>query len=147
MVKARAVILLVGLLGAVAPIARAQSVASPLSPPSSAATPAWKQIYEDSQTIYYVAAAGSAETGESDTASLLEFKIPQVVGSAQVWSVVSRMKLNCAQKQVVTVDNTSYAQRMGTGRVVQSQDAGDSWHQPEPGSLGELIWITACAKR
>jgi hypothetical protein len=146
MVKARAAILLVGLLGAAAPIA-AQPVASPPSPPSSAATPAWKRIYEDSQTIYYVAAASPAQTGESDTASLLEFKIPQVVGSTQVWSVVSRMKLNCEQKQVVTIDNTSYAQRMGAGRVVQSQDAGDSWHVPEPGSLGELIWSTACAKR
>lgn len=150
MVKARAAILLAGLLGVVAAIARAEPIASPSSASPGATAPGraagWKQIYEDSQTIYYVGATSPAQTGEFDTASLLEFKIPQVVGSAQVWSVVSRMKLNCEQKQVVTVDNTSYALPMGTGKVVQSQDAGDSWHQPEPGSLGELIWSTACAK-
>jgi hypothetical protein len=139
MVKARAAIFLASFLVALTPIARAAPIASP-SPPS------WKQIFEDGQTIYYVAATSPGQTGESDTASLLEFKVPQVVGGAQVWSVVSHMKLNCDQKQVVTLDNTSYAQRMGTGRVIQSQGTGDAWHVPEPGSLGELIWSTACGK-
>jgi len=139
MVKARAAILLASFLVAWTPAAGAAPIASP-SPPS------WKQIFEDGQTIYYVAATSPGQTGESDTASLLEFKVPQVVGGAQVWSVVSHMKLNCEQKQVVTLDNTSYAQQMGTGRVIQSQGTGDAWHVPEPGSLGELIWNTACGK-
>jgi hypothetical protein len=146
MVKVRAAILLAGFLGAVAPVVRAVPVAAPSSPPSGAPTPVWKQIYEDSQTIYYVGATSLAQTGEADTASLLEYKIPQVVGSAQVWSVVSRMKLNCGERQIITVDNTSYALQMGTGTAVQSQDANDAWHTPEPGSLGELIWSTACGK-
>jgi hypothetical protein len=150
MVKARAAVLLAGLLGGVAPISLAQPVASPSSASSSAITPsrtpAWKQIFENNQTVYYVSAADVVQTGESNAESLMEFKIPQVVGSAQVWSVVSHMKLNCDQKQVVTIDNTFYARRMGTGTVIQSQNVNDNWHQPEPGSLGELIWSTACGK-
>jgi hypothetical protein len=126
------------------------SAAPPASSPSSAGAASraasWKQIYEDSQTIYYVSAAGLAQTDESDTQSLMEFKVPQVVGGVQVWSMVSRMKLSCDKNQVVTVDNTSYALPMGTGAVIQSQGADDTWHHPEPGSLGGLIWSTACAK-
>jgi hypothetical protein len=146
MVKACAVILVASLLSA--PLARAEPAASPPSPSSTAATAsrAWKQIYEDNQTVYYVSATGLAQTGESDTESLLEFKVPQVVGGVQVWSMVSRMKLNCDQNEVVTVDNTSYARPMGTGTVIQSQSANDAWHHPEAGSLGGLIWSTACAK-
>jgi len=147
MVKACSVVLVVGLFSA--SLARAEPTASP--PSSSAAGAAsgsvsWKQIYEDGQTVYYVRANGLAQTGESDTQSLLEFKVPQVVGGVQVWSMVSRMKLNCEQNQVITIDNTSYALQMGTGTVIQSQAANDTWHQPEPGSLGGLIWSNACAK-
>jgi hypothetical protein len=144
MVKTCSVALAVGLFSA-----SLASAAPP--PPSSSAGVAshagsWKQIYEDSQTIYYVSAAGAGQTGESDTQSLLEFKVPQVVGGVQVWSMVSRMKLSCDKNQVVTVDNTSYALPMGAGTVIQSQGANDTWHHPEPGSLGGLIWSTACAK-
>jgi hypothetical protein len=150
MVKASAVVLVAGIFSAATSLVRAEPIASPPSAASSTATAtrpvAWKQIYEDSQTIYYVSATSPAQMGESDTESLLEFKIPQVVGSSQVWSVVSRMKLNCDQRQVVTIDNTSYALQMGTGTVIQSQGANDTWHQPEPGSLGELVWSTACGK-
>jgi hypothetical protein len=132
------------------PLARAEPAASPPSPSSSGdaanQTASWKQIYEDGQTDYYVSAASPAQAGEAETESLMEFKIPQVVDGAQVWSVVSRMKLNCDQKQLVTLDSTSHALRMGAGPVIQAQAAGDTWHQPEAGSLGELILSTACVK-
>jgi hypothetical protein len=141
MVKARAVVLFAAVFGVMAPAAHAEP---PQPPPAS--SDAWKQIYEDSQTVYYVSAATTA-ADVTATQSLLEFKVPQVVGSAQAWSVVSRMRLNCDTRQVVTVDNTTYAHKMGTGTVVQSQGANDSWHQPEPGSLGELIWSTVCGKK
>jgi hypothetical protein len=148
MVKVCAAVLLAGLLCAAVPIACAGTIASP--PPSSTSPASggpWKQIYENGQTIYYVGAAYIPQTGQSDVEALLEFKIPQVVGGAQVWSVVSRMTLSCDQKRMITVDNTLYAHRMGAGRVVQSQAANDTWHQPEPGSLGELIWSTACGAK
>ena len=138
-------IFLAGLISA--SLARAEPTASPQSSAATASRAAsWKQIYEDSQTIYYVDAASLAQMGETDTESLLEFKVPQVVGGVQVWSMVSRMKLNCDQNQVITIDNTSYALQMGTGRMIQSQGANDAWHHPDPGSLGGLIWSTACAK-
>ncbi|HXQ17359.1 MAG TPA: surface-adhesin E family protein [Caulobacteraceae bacterium] len=150
MVRVRAATLLASLSGALALTAHAEPIASSSPSLSAAGTPSqtttWKQIYEDNQTVYYVRAADVVQTGESNAESLLEFKIPQVVGGAQAWSVVSHMKLNCDQKQVVTIGNTFYALRMGTGAVIQSQDVNDNWHQPEPGSLGELIWSTACGK-
>jgi len=125
------------------------AIASPAIPsaPAANAAPGWRQIYADSQTIYYVGAADVAPTGQSDIETLLEFTVPQVVNGAQVWSIVSHMKLSCDQRRMFTVDNTLYALRMGAGPVVQLQPANDAWHQPQPGSLGELIWSTACGRR
>jgi hypothetical protein len=149
MVKVCAAVLVAGLLCVAVPMACAGTIASPPPSNTSAASggPVWKQIYENGQTIYYVDAAHIPLTSQSDVEALLEFKIPQVANGAQVWSVVSRMTLSCDQKRMITVDNTLYAQRMGAGRVVQSQAANDTWHQPEPGSLGELIWSTACGAK
>jgi hypothetical protein len=127
-------VLLASVLGA-APIARAQTAA-----------PGWKLIYEDNQTAYYVAAGSVPSTGEATTTSLIQYKIAQVVGGAQVWSIVSHMKLSCDQREIMTVDNTLYASKMGTGPVVQSQPSSDNWHEPQPDSLGGLIWAAACGK-
>jgi hypothetical protein len=146
MFRARAALLLAVALCVAAPIGPSAAIASPAAPDGGAA-PAWKQIYEDSQTIYYVGAASPAPTGPSDVATLLEFKVPQVVNGAQVWSVVSHMKLSCDERRMITIDNTLYALRMGAGPVVQLQAANDAWHQPQPGSFGDLVWSTACGKR
>jgi len=147
MVRARVAVLLAGLLCAVAGLARAQPTAASPSPSPASAAPAWKQIYESGQTIYYVGATNLPPTGRSDTQTLMEFKVPQVVDGSQVWSIVSHMKLSCDQERMITVDNTLYALPMGAGPVVQLQPANDTWHQPEPGSLGELVWSTACGKQ
>ena len=120
---------------AAAPIAAAQA---------SAAN--WKVIYQDPQTAYYVDAAGAPAAGETTTASLIQYKIAQVVNGAQVWSIVSHMKVDCDQREIMTIDNTLYASKMGTGPVVQSQPASDNWHSPQPDSLGGLIWNAACGK-
>jgi hypothetical protein len=146
MITARAAAILAGLLCAAVPTVRAEPVAPPSHAAGSAA-PAWKQIYEDGQTTYFIAAANAQQTGESEVESLLEFKVPQVVGGVQVASVVSHMKLSCDQRRMVTVDNTLYAQPMGAGRVVQVQASDDTWHSPEPGSLGDLIWGVACGRK
>jgi len=116
----------------------ASAAASPTTP--------WKLIYENSQVTYYIDARAVQASGVSDVASLLEYKIPQVVGGAQVWSIVSHMQLNCGAQLLVTTDNTLYALKMGTGPVVAAQAANDSWHRPQPGSLGDVIWNRACPK-
>ena len=149
MVKLRAVLLIASLLGAAAPLTAPGAVAAQpptVAPVTVSGVVSWKQIYQNSQATYYVGATNLPQSGESETQTLLDFRIPQVVGGAQVWSVVSRMKLKCGQQQVVTVDNTLYALQMGAGKAIQSQDANDSWHEPESGSLGELIFSTACGK-
>jgi hypothetical protein len=150
MVKVAAV-LLAGLSWAPL-IARAQTTAPPPPPSSSpaaasAAAPAWKQIYENSQTLFYVDAGSVQQTGQYNVAALLEYKIPRVIGGVQVWSAISRMKISCDEKRMATVDNTLYALRMGTGKVVISQTTGDLWHPPQPGSLGEIIWNAVCEKK
>jgi hypothetical protein len=127
------------LLLCAAPAAHAQA-------PAAVAAPTWKQLYDDSQTIYYVDAATLPKTGPSNVTTLLQYKIPQVIGGAQVWSIVTRMKVNCDQNQMVTIDNTLYAARMAGGPVVQSQPANDNWHAPLPGTLGGLVWSAACPK-
>ena len=144
MVKARAAVL----LAVFACLAPPMALAQPSAPTAAAASGAsqWKQIYEDSQTIYYVSATNSSSSTTSEVESLLQYKVPQVVGSTPVWSVVSHTKLDCDAKKVVTIDNTTYSLQMGSGRAIQSQVTNDAWHQPDPGSLGELIWSTACGK-
>ena len=137
------------LLSPAAPAASAQPIGPSASAPRASAaspTPVWKPIYRNSQKTYYLDASNVSESGQSIVASLLEFKIPQVVNGDQVWSIVTRMKLSCQQRQIITMDNTLYALQMGGGPVVESQAVSDTWHTPQPGSLGDLIWSTACAK-
>lgn len=129
------------LLGA-ATLAHAEGAA-----PAASAGAAWKQLYEDGQTIYYVdAAARSQAGGPANVTSMLEYKVPQVIGGAQVWSIVTHMQLNCDQNRMLTTDNTLYAAKMGAGPVVESQPANDSWHTPQPGTLGGLVWSAVCTK-
>jgi hypothetical protein len=141
MVKPRAAVL----LAVVACFAAPATLAAPPAPMAAVASP-WKQIYEDSQTIYYVSATNSSSATTSDVESLLEYKVPQVLGGTQVWSVVSHMKLDCDAKKVVTIDNTTYSRQMGSGRAIQTLATNDTLHEPDAGSLGELIWSTACGK-
>lgn len=139
-----------GLLWA-APAVRAQSVAAaaaaPVGAASASAAPAWKQVYENGQVVYYVDAGGLPKSGDEKVASLLEYKVPQVIGGAQVWSIVSHMRLRCDAQQMVTTDNTLYARKMGGGPAIESQPANDSWHAPQPDSLGGLVWREACGAR
>ena len=121
----------------VAPVAAAQT---------SAPAPNWKPIYQDNQTAYYIDSRNLPLTGESTVASLIAYKVAQVNGGSQVWSVVSHMKVDCDQREIMTTDNTFYALKMGTGPVVQSQPSSDNWHAPQPDSLGGLIWSAACRK-
>ena len=130
-----------------APAAHAQRVAAPpapSAPQAAGAAIAWKQLYDDGQTTYYVDAAGLPSTGASDVTSLLEYKVPQVIGGSQVWSIVTHMKVRCDENRMVTSDNTLFASKMGTGPVIEAQPANDSWHAPIPGTLGGLVWGAAC---
>ena len=133
--------MLLGSLVCVVPAA-AQTPGAPAPSPA----PAWRKIYENSQETYYVDAGARQPSGKFNLTSLIAYKIPQVVNGAQVWSVIARMQLSCDQKQMVTTENTLYALKMGAGPVVESQPVNDSWHQPQPDSLGGLIWSTACGK-
>jgi hypothetical protein len=122
------------------------TAARPADTPAPApATPAWKQVYQTRQTTYYLSAAGGGAQGTVRVASLIQFKVPQVIDGAQVWSVVTRMTVDCAGRRMVTLDNTSYAAKMGTGPVVTSQNPGDTWHAPQAGTLGDLILSQTCA--
>jgi len=138
MIKAAAVIL----TGIAAPAA-AQVVAAA---PAASATPAWRKVFENGQVVYYVGAGDLPKSGDGQIETLLEYKVPQVIGGAQVWSIVSHMRLRCDAQQMVTTDNTLYARPMGGGPVVETQPANDSWHQPQQGSLGGLVWRVACGK-
>jgi len=127
------------LLLCAAPVAFAQE-------PAGHAAPAWKQIYEDNQTVFYVDAAGLPTAGDASVTALLEYKVPQVIGGSQVWSILSHMKVSCGQNRMVTADNTLYALKMASGPAVQSQPSNDTWHAPQPNTLGGLVWGAACAK-
>jgi hypothetical protein len=129
--------------GAVA--ARAQPASSPAAS-AAGASPAWKQIFENGQVVYYVAAGEVRATGQSNLSTLLEYKVPQVMGGAQVWSIVTHMQVRCDQGQMVTTDNTLYALKMGAGPAIESQPANDTWHAPQAGSIGGLVWSAACGK-
>ena len=85
------------LLLCLAPAAHAQRVAAPpapSAPQAAGAATAWKQLYDDGQTTYYVDAASLPTSGASDVTSLLEYKVPQVIGGSQVWSIVTHMKVH-----------------------------------------------------
>jgi surface-adhesin protein E len=126
-------------------------VASAASSPSESDS-TWTQVAEDSQRIYYLerhaapSATASPDPGKTNLRSLIEFKIPQVSKSTQVWSIVSKLQMDCENKLAITLDDTLYSGKMGAGRIVSSESARDSWHAPAPGSLGEMAWTIACGK-
>ena len=136
------------IVGVAAAAPGAAAIASPAAPSPAGATAAsnWKQIFETNQTTYYVSAAGPPPSGDYNVDTLLEFKVPQVVDGAQVWSMVTRMQVDCSSRQLMTVENTFYARPMGSGKAIQTQAASDNWHDPDPGSLGELVWNSTCGK-
>ena len=125
---------------------RAQPAAPAPQTAGQAAAPTWKQIFQNSQTVFYVETRPQGTPpGDLDLRTLLDFKVPQVLGGSQVWSIVAHLKVSCGRKQMTTVDNTLYALRMGAGPVVAAQRANDAFHTPSPGSLGEAILREACA--
>ena len=138
-----AVALGAGALAAAQPAAQA-------GPASAAGQPAWRQLFETPQTTYYVgppAPATGPPAGDLAVSSLVAFKIPQVLNGAQVWSVISDVRVSCARHQMITRDSGLYASPMGAGKPISQSFGVDTWHAPEPGSLGELIWNTACAPK
>lgn len=145
-------VLLAGLL-CVAPVAHAQAPAAPPPPTAAAAAPTaapaspWKQIYENSQTAFYIDDGNRQQSAQSDITVLAEYKIPQVIDSVQIWSIVSHMKVRCDAALIATVDNTPHVLPMGAGRAVPVQAAQVNWRSPQPGSLGALIWNAACGKK
>jgi hypothetical protein len=116
------------------------------APPDAGAAAPWKLIYENSQTAYYVDARGVQPTGQSDVAVLQNYKVAQVVDGAQVWSVVSAMKVTCDQNLIMTLNNTLYALKSGAGPVVSTQVVPDTWHTPQPDSLGGVVLGAVCPK-
>ena len=147
MIKPPIAAVVVGLGLAACPAAFAQPGPAPAPAPGGGGQPTWKQVFENSQTVYYIGQGGAPAGSTVDLSSLLEFKIPQVVNATQIWSIVAHLKVNCAAKQMITVDNTLYAGKMGAGKAVSVESGSDNWHTPQHGSLGELIWTTACASK
>jgi hypothetical protein len=135
----RGYVLAAALLLCAAPQARAQA-------PAAGAAPGWKQLYEDGQTVFYVDPSNLPAAGPANVTALLEYKVPEVINGSQVWSILTHMQVHCGENRMVTIDNTLYALKMGAGPVVQSQPSNDSWHAPQPGTLGSLVWGAACTK-
>jgi len=144
MVKPSLAVLLAALALAGAISAHAQP---PTSGAASAAPGDWKEIFANSQTTYYLESADAASHAQVNLRTLTEFTVPQVIDGVQVRSIVSSMRLDCGGKRMVTIDDGLYADRMGGGKLIALQAANDTWHPPAPGSLGELIWNSACKRK
>jgi len=142
------------LIATLALSAGVSAFAQPAPPPVAAAPttgqPTWRQVFETPQTVYYLGQATPAAgppAGDLAISSMVAFKIPQVLNGAQVWSVISNLRLSCARRQMITRDAGLYAQPMGAGQPISQTFGVDAWHTPEPGSLGELVWKSACAPK
>jgi len=121
--------------------------ASAPAAPNAAVPPGWKVLFENSQSAYYLQPpAPAAAAGELQATTVLEFKIPEVLGGAQVWSIVAHLRLACDRQQLATSDNTLYASPLGAGPVVSVQRGDLAWRPPQPGSIGEMILRESCPK-
>ena len=114
--------------------------------PPPATGPAWKPIFQNKQLAYYVDASRAQPSGPFELTLLEQFTLPRVIDGAQVWSLVSRIKIRCDQKEIATLDITLHALKMGAGPAIASQPIGEALHEPQPGSLGAIVWSAACAK-
>ena len=78
---------------------------------------------------------------------LLDFKLPQVTDLHQISSILSLVGIDCGKKAIVSISGTYYELNMGKGEIINSVDAGDTWHAPQPGSFETLLWNAACGKK
>ena len=122
----------------------------PVAPNSADRGPNWVKVAEDGQRLYFLeenaATSAAPRSGKAELRSLMQFKIPQVLQATQVWSLVSSLQLDCDRGQALTVSDTFYSGKLGTGRAVSFRASSDAWHTPAPGSLGEMAWNVACGR-
>jgi hypothetical protein len=115
--------------------------------------PNWKQILETGESLYYIDLNGKRNTTAGGAASIIElvalanFKIPLVTNDREVKSIEFLIENDCSNHKIMTAKQTYYSMHMGTGDIVPSEPVETIWDTPQPGSLEQLFWTTACGAK
>jgi hypothetical protein len=141
---------------AAAPIAQAQT-AAPAQPPAVSTAPGaanWSRIRDGAQFGIYLDLNSVRPTADEaaharlvDAAGLLDFKVAQVLGDHQVSSVKYVLSFDCGQKQLKLLATTYYERNMAEGRLVNTDQANDAWHAPDPRTPEAPLLTAACSTR
>ena len=115
---------------------------------SASASAAWVMVSVSAAGSTYVDTATIRRVGDIVTMSeMTDYKI--VADSTYAYKSVRRSyEFDCKTKRFQMLSTTGYAGRMGKGDTVISADGpAAEWRQVIAGSVGEILWKVACARR
>ena len=73
-----------------------------------------------------------------------DFKAVNKSGNKSFISMRKQQEYVCKEKQIRTLTMILYADGMGKGEVVHTDNKLRNWEPVTPGSYGEFLWRTAC---
>ena len=115
---------------------------------SASASAAWVKVSVSDAGDTYVEPATIRRAGDKVTMSeLMDYKIV-VDPNLSYKSAKRQYEFDCKEKRVRTLSTSAYSGRMGQGALVNSADNPSAeWVSVVTGSVGEILWKVACARR
>ena len=104
----------------------------------------------DGQATFYVESESLRRSStRAKMWEMTDFRDPMRLPVGQYLSSKERKEYDCSAEATKILYVTTYAERMGTGRVVTSinTEEFEKWRPIVPGSVDEAKWKMACSRR
>lgn len=118
---------------------------------SSQVLAAWIEIekFEDGTRVFADKASAHRNGDNGEILHLVRWGEPQIdPGQPAYRSTVVRTRYDCVAKLERYLGSTSYADPMGSGAmVISDNDEAESWYSISEGSMEEKLWKLACSSK
>lgn len=122
-------------------------VAALMAVGAQAAAPNWVKITDGETASSYLDSATIRRNGRK--ATMWELTDYRAAPDAQhpYLSVKRQYEFDCDEQALRTLSIANHAGHMGGGRVVLAINEPTKWLILTPGSVGDVLWQTACGRR
>jgi hypothetical protein len=118
---------------------------------SSQVMAAWTEIekFEDSTRVFADKASARRNGDTAEILHLVRWGEPQIdPGQPAYRSTIVRTSYDCTAKLERYLGSTSYADPMGSGAtIISDNDEAESWYSISDGSMEEKLWKLACSSK
>ncbi len=110
-------------------------------------TPNWVKTSESETGTAYIDPATIRKSGRKATMwELTDYRVAPNPRNPYL-SVTRHYEFDCDEQALRTLTITAFAGKMGNGDVVLSVTEPAKWFLLAPGSVGDVMWQTACKRR